>query len=273
MIRKVRGSSQAHESSVVSVAWHPNSLMLATGSTDRRVRLFNAYVHGYEPDAPAGALPPNSTFGDCVIEVAHEGCGWVHAVAWSPGDDALLYTSHDGAVAYVRGPQAQVAVRLDGGGQLPLKCLAVVSERLAVGAGWDGGLLVLARRNTQDTWRQVAVLGGPSGPGASGGAALGAAAAGGSGGVVRQLAQMHVGGGGSAVAPPSPGPAPSGAAGAQPATTGHSACVMGLHVRRAAASAASRGQWAAQSPRWHVASAGLDGQVLLWDLSTYIGAT
>ncbi|EFJ50519.1 actin-related protein ArpC1, partial [Volvox carteri f. nagariensis] len=40
MIRK------AHESSVVCVSWHPNSLLLATGSTDKRVRLFNAYMDG-----------------------------------------------------------------------------------------------------------------------------------------------------------------------------------------------------------------------------------
>eukprot|EP00198_Chlamydomonas_reinhardtii_P008857 XP_001698194.1 predicted protein [Chlamydomonas reinhardtii] len=37
---------KAHESSVVSVSWHPNSVLLATGATDRRVRLFNAYVRG-----------------------------------------------------------------------------------------------------------------------------------------------------------------------------------------------------------------------------------
>lgn len=31
---------------MVSVSWHPNSVLLATGATDRRVRLFNAYVRG-----------------------------------------------------------------------------------------------------------------------------------------------------------------------------------------------------------------------------------
>lgn len=43
---------QSHESSVVAVTWHPNSLVLATGSTDRRVRLFNAHVAGGYLGAP-----------------------------------------------------------------------------------------------------------------------------------------------------------------------------------------------------------------------------
>ncbi|GLC43567.1 hypothetical protein PLESTM_001487300 [Pleodorina starrii] len=252
MIRK------AHESSVVCVAWHPNSLLLATGSTDRRVRLFNAYVPGYEPEAAAGALPPNSSFGDCIVEVAHEGCGWVHSVVWSPGDEALMYASHDAAVGYLRGPQAQVAVRLSGGGaQLPLKCLAVVSERLAVGAGWEGRLLVMTRKSLQEPWQQAGVLDGSSGAGSSAGGECGSGAPGGS--VVRQLAQMHISGGGGAT----PGKSQGGIT--QNVSTCHTACVTGLHVRPPGLAARGVG-----GRVWHVASAGLDGQVIMWDLSSYL---
>ncbi|KAG2485019.1 hypothetical protein HYH03_016222 [Edaphochlamys debaryana] len=237
---------KAHESSVVAVAWHPNSVILATGSTDRRVRLFNAYVAGYEPEAPAGTLPPGSAFGECILEVAHPECGWVHALSWSHGgDQALLYASHDSVLGTVRGPQATVAVSLPG---LPLKQLASVSERVAVGAGWEGALLVFTRRSAQDAWQLTATLGGGGGGSGSGGSA----AAGGTASTVKQLAAMHLGGAGG-------GAAGSGGGGG---TAGHSALVTGLHARGAAT--------AAGRPRWHVASAGLDGAILLWDLSPFL---
>ena len=69
---------------------------------------------GYEPPAAAsasGALPPGSSFGDCLVEVAHEGCGWLHGLAWAgqgPAAD-LAYTSHDRAVGSVSGPQVRAA--------------------------------------------------------------------------------------------------------------------------------------------------------------------
>ena len=58
-----------HTSSVTALAWHPNSLVLATGSTDCKVRLFNAYLHGEQRTAlpcigrqrPAFALPSHCT--------------------------------------------------------------------------------------------------------------------------------------------------------------------------------------------------------------------
>ncbi len=40
-------------------------------------------------------------------QVSHSGCGWVHGVAWAPGDLALLYTSHDSVLSSVRGPQVR----------------------------------------------------------------------------------------------------------------------------------------------------------------------
>ncbi|GLI60454.1 hypothetical protein VaNZ11_002611 [Volvox africanus] len=248
MIRK------AHESSVVSVAWHPNSLLLATGSTDRRVRLFNAYVSGYEPEASAGALPPNSSFGDCLVEVSHEGCGWVHSVTWSQGDEALLYAAHDAVVGYVRGPQAQVAVKLSGAAQLPLKCLEVVSERVAVGAGWEGHLVVLTRPSLQDPWSQAGVLGEHPSGGSTGEECCTAS----TGSLVRQLAQMHIAGGGSGAH------GPKAQSGGSAQITRHTACVTGLHARPFSVAGCAR------QAAWHVASAGLDGQVILWDLSSYL---
>lgn len=50
----------------------------------------------------------------------------------------------------------EVVVVLTG---LPLKALLAVSERLLVGAGWDGVLVALARSGPGKPWKQAAVLG------------------------------------------------------------------------------------------------------------------
>lgn len=228
-----------HTSSVTALAWHPNSLVLATGSTDCKVRLFNAYLSGYEPPAPAsaaGALPPGSAFGDCLMEVAHEGCGWLHGLAWAgQGPGAVLtYASHDKAVGAVAGPQVDAVLRLPG---LPLKCLLPVSERLLVGGGWDGLLVLLRREGPGQPWKQAAVLGDGTGSGPHKEAAQG--------GIVRQMAQMAVGA--------SPGPAPGSKAHA------HTSCITQLL-------ALPPGQVGARV----VVTAGLDGRLLYWDVSAYV---
>ncbi|PNH05609.1 hypothetical protein TSOC_008086, partial [Tetrabaena socialis] len=198
-------------------------------------------------------------------QLSHEGCGWVHSVGWAPGDQSLLYTSHDAALGCVRGPQADAPLRLPG---LPLRCLAVVSERLAVGGGWEGGLSVFTRPSLKDPWALAATLGGGAsgggadagggpgsggGGGGSGGGGGGGSGGGGGGGVVQQMAALRMG---------AAGPAPG------PVAGGHSACITGLAVLPAAAG----GRTAARGGGgpWHVASAGLDGRVLFWNLSAYL---
>lgn len=44
-----------HASSVTDVAWHPNSLLLATASTDCRCRIYSAFVKGV--DDPVRPVP------------------------------------------------------------------------------------------------------------------------------------------------------------------------------------------------------------------------
>jgi hypothetical protein len=48
-----------HTSSVTDVAWHPNSLLLATASTDCRCRIYSAFVKGVDdPVRPVSSPPP-----------------------------------------------------------------------------------------------------------------------------------------------------------------------------------------------------------------------
>lgn len=88
------------KSAVVALAWHPNSQIIASASTDYRCRVLCAYLDGVDgrPDAAQfGALPP---FGDQIIdfEVSRS---WINDVAWSPSGLQLAFVAHDGLLHVV----------------------------------------------------------------------------------------------------------------------------------------------------------------------------
>mmetsp|Transcript_547 Transcript_547/g.1265 ORF Transcript_547/g.1265 Transcript_547/m.1265 type:complete len:363 (-) Transcript_547:24-1112(-) len=89
-----------HDSTVVSVSWHPNNVLLATASTDCFIRVFSAFVKGVDKrpgDTPFGArLPWNGKpLG------TWESYGWVQDVAWSPSGFQLGYVAHDSTIGVI----------------------------------------------------------------------------------------------------------------------------------------------------------------------------
>ena len=92
--------SKKAKSAVVALAWHPNSQILASASTDYRCRVLCAFLDGVDvsPDAAQfGVLPP---FGDQIIdfEVTRS---WINDVAWSPSGLQLAFVAHDGLLHVV----------------------------------------------------------------------------------------------------------------------------------------------------------------------------
>ena len=76
-----------HKSSVLSLAWHPCSTVLATGSSDFRCRVFSAHIDGVDGAQSAVAGYEAKPFGEVLAEFV---CGgWVHAVAYSPSGASL----------------------------------------------------------------------------------------------------------------------------------------------------------------------------------------
>ena len=69
-------------STIISVDWHPNNVLVATGSADFRVRVFSGYVKEIEERPAPTAWGARMPFGE---EMASFTCGgWVHDVAFSP---------------------------------------------------------------------------------------------------------------------------------------------------------------------------------------------
>lgn len=151
IINKKKGSAVQHKSSIVSVAWHPNSQFLATASTDKKCRVFCAHnedLDGELDSAAIGKLLPADIpaaeleFGDPLFEFSSN--GWVHDCAFSPNGDTLAFVSHDSTVTLVNFSQAgegggstgplQIVLPYQG---LPFNCCLFASDSQLIVAGHD----------------------------------------------------------------------------------------------------------------------------------------
>lgn len=127
-------------STVLSIDWHPNNVLIAAGSADSKARVFSAFIKGIdskpEPSVWGEKLPFNTICG----EYSSPNGGWVHDVAFSPSGDALAFTSHDSTitVVYPAGPdQPPQAVRTITSITLPTVSLSFVNETTLIAAGHD----------------------------------------------------------------------------------------------------------------------------------------
>ncbi|KAF2725464.1 actin-related protein 2/3 complex, subunit 1 [Polychaeton citri CBS 116435] len=127
-------------STVTSVAWHPNSVLLAAGSTDGHARVFSSFIKGTderpEPTAWGERLPFNTVCGEYLNGAA----GWIHSVAFSPSGDALAFVAHDSSitVVYPSAPDQPPAAVINVSTQLlSFADLLWTSEAEIVCAGYD----------------------------------------------------------------------------------------------------------------------------------------
>ena len=90
-----------HRSTVLCVAWHPNSQLIATGSTDFKCRVFCTYIPqvdvGGQDSGPAQFEEVD--FGEKLAEFDCK--GWIEAVAWSPSGNRLAFAGHNSTTTIV----------------------------------------------------------------------------------------------------------------------------------------------------------------------------
>ena len=87
-------------STVLSLDWHPNNVLLAAGSCDFKCRVFSAYIK--EVDEKPASTPWGSKmpFGQLMSEFGGSGTGgWVHGVSFSASSSRLAWVSHDSTVS------------------------------------------------------------------------------------------------------------------------------------------------------------------------------
>ncbi|THH27421.1 hypothetical protein EUX98_g6758 [Antrodiella citrinella] len=122
-------------STVLSVDWHPNNVLLAAGSADMKARVFSAYIKDVDKRPAASVWGEKLPFNTVCGEYTSPSGGWVHAVGFSPSGDVLAFASHDSTIniVYPGGP----AIYTIRSSTLPLVTLTWTSEDTIIAAGHD----------------------------------------------------------------------------------------------------------------------------------------
>ena len=84
------------KSTVLALAWHPSSLVIATASCDYSCSVISAYMEDVDGAAAPGATPFGALpeAGEAIAEF-EASRAWVNDVAWSPSGGALAFAGHD----------------------------------------------------------------------------------------------------------------------------------------------------------------------------------
>ncbi|KAF9589683.1 hypothetical protein IFM89_027066 [Coptis chinensis] len=145
-----------HSSSVTSVAWHPNNILLATTSTDGKCRIFSTFIKGVDSRESLSSSSLDMKFGEQIVQLDLS-FSWAFGVKWSPSGNTLAYVGHNSMIYFVDdvgpSPSAQ-SVAFNG---LPLRDVLFVSERMLVGVGFDCKPMVFAA-DERGIWNFVRLL-------------------------------------------------------------------------------------------------------------------
>jgi len=147
-------------STVLSVDWHPNNVLLAAGSADMKARVLSAFIKDVDkrpaPTVWGEKLPFNTICGEYTSPAG----GWVHAVGFSPSGDALAFASHDSSIniVYPGGP-AVFNIRIS---TLPFVSLTWTSESALIAAGHDCQPILF--QGSEGGWKAVGSLDDTSAP-------------------------------------------------------------------------------------------------------------
>ncbi|KAK4799027.1 hypothetical protein SAY86_024392 [Trapa natans] len=132
-----------HNSSVTSVSWHPNNILLATTSTDGKCRVFSTFIKGVDKRDSKASSSSEAKFGEQIVQLDLS-YSWAFGVKWSPSGNTLAYVGHNSMIYFVDdvgpSPLAQnVALR-----NLPLRDVLFISEKVVIGVGYDCNPMVFA---------------------------------------------------------------------------------------------------------------------------------
>jgi len=155
-------------STVLSVDWHPNNVLLAAGSADMKARVFSAYIKDVDkrpqPSVWGEKLPFNTVCG----EYSSPTGGWVHSVGFSPSGDVLAFASHDSSITIVY-PNGPTIFHIKAT-TLPYITLTWTTEDSLVAAGHDCQPVLF--QGSEQGWQAVGSLDDTTAPKSSGASRL-----------------------------------------------------------------------------------------------------
>ncbi|KAF8771774.1 actin-related protein 2/3 complex subunit 1A-A-like [Argiope bruennichi] len=121
-------------STVTSIDWHPNNVLLACGSTDFKTRIFSAYIKEIDTKPEPTVWGFKMPLGNLMAEFPNN--GWVHCVSFSSDGSKLAWVSHDSTVSVCDAEQNMTLVTVKTQ-FLPFLTCAWISNTSLIAAGHD----------------------------------------------------------------------------------------------------------------------------------------
>ncbi|TPX31000.1 hypothetical protein SmJEL517_g05557 [Synchytrium microbalum] len=135
-------------STVLSLDWHPENILLVSGSADMTARVFSAFIKGTDTKASSPVWGEKLPFGTVCAEYSNGPGGWVHGVAFAPSGNFIGWVGHDSSLSLASpawGP-APVTIKTS---TLPLMSMIFTSENTIVAAGHDCTPYLFANQNNK----------------------------------------------------------------------------------------------------------------------------
>ncbi|GAA5967659.1 hypothetical protein JCM21900_006732 [Sporobolomyces salmonicolor] len=247
---------------VLSLDWHPNSVLLAAGGADGVARVFSAFIKGVDSKPAPSVWGERLPFNTVCAEFSSPAGGWVHGIAFSPSGDALAFASHDSTITVVypsapeQPPQAVYTINLPA---LPCLTLVFTSETSLIAAGHDCQPL-LFEGSLEQGWTAAGSLDQRTGAGAASGAR---ASTGGVGRLNRSEAfNMFRAADSRGVSSSSGAAASSAGLGAGQKLTAHGTELLTVHQNTITSVRAYAGGGGADVTK--VSTTGVDGRLVIW---------
>ncbi|CAL4090056.1 unnamed protein product [Meganyctiphanes norvegica] len=124
-------------STITSISWHPNNVLLAAGSTDFKIRVFSAWVKDIEPRPTSTPWGSKMPMGNLMTEFSNSsgGGGFVNSVRFSPDGNKIAWCGHDSSISVVDSSKDMALSNLKTE-HLPFTTVCWVSNQSIVAAGY-----------------------------------------------------------------------------------------------------------------------------------------
>ncbi|XP_002130183.3 actin-related protein 2/3 complex subunit 1A [Ciona intestinalis] len=121
-------------STIVSLDWHPNNILLAAGCCDYKAYVFSAYIKEINPKPGPTVWGKKMTFGCLMQEFVMPCTGWVHGIAFSNSGDCLSMVSHGSVLSVAKGGGELTSIRTE---FLPFNDCVWFGENSIIAGGHD----------------------------------------------------------------------------------------------------------------------------------------
>jgi len=124
------------KSTITSIDWHPNNILLAAGSSDFKVRVYSGFIKEIEPKPSATPWGARMPMGNLMTEFSNSpnGGGWVHAVSFSADGSKLAWVGHDSSISVADAAKDMMVMKLRTD-LLPMLTITWITSNTLVAAG------------------------------------------------------------------------------------------------------------------------------------------